>query len=68
MEKRLMDVEELSTYLSMPVSSVYTYVHTGRIPEAAITRLGRALRFEKSEIDRWVNGQRTSAFSDDPHQ
>ena len=32
MEKRLMNVKELSAYPSMPVPTVYTYVSTGKIP------------------------------------
>ena len=65
-EKRLLSVKELSHYLAMPVATIYTYVHTHRIPAAAIVRIGRALRFEKEEIDRWVNGQKPAAFSASP--
>jgi excisionase family DNA binding protein len=57
-EKRLFSVSELSHYLSMPAPTIYTYVHLGRIPRSAVVRLGRALRFEKGEIDRWVNAQK----------
>ena len=32
MEKRLMNVKELSAYLSMPVPTVYAYVGRGKIP------------------------------------
>lgn len=67
MNKRLFDVDELSEYLSMPIASIYTYVHTQKIPPAAVVRLGRALRFEKSEIDRWVNDQRISVSSNGLH-
>jgi len=66
MEKRLFDVKELSHYLAMPVPTIYTYVHTNRIPTYAVRRLGRALRFEKEGIDRWVTGQQLSASSDAP--
>jgi len=63
MEKRLFDVKELSHYLAMPVATIYTYVHSRRIPEKSIVRVGRALRFEREAIDRWVNEQGASASS-----
>lgn len=49
---RLLDVNELSEYLSLPTSTIYTWVSLGRIP--GVVRLGRALRFDRLEIDRWV--------------
>lgn len=64
MVKRLLNVKELSNYLAMPVASVYTYVHTQKIPKEAIVKMGRALRFEKEEIDRWINAQKILAASD----
>jgi len=57
MEKRLLNVNDLSEYLSMPVPTVYTYVSIGRIPPTCIRRIGRALRFEKLAIDRWVSDE-----------
>jgi len=58
MEKRLMNVKELSAYLSMPVPTVYAYVGRGKIPPACIRRIGRALKFERSAVDAWITGQR----------
>jgi excisionase family DNA binding protein len=55
MEKRLMNVKELSGYLSMPTATVYTMVSLQKLP--GVVRLGRALRFEKAAIDEWVNAQ-----------
>jgi len=57
-QKRLLNVKELSHYLSMPVPTVYTYVHSRRIPKEAVVKVGRALRFEKDAIDKWINDQR----------
>ena len=56
MEKRLMDVNELSEYISMPVPTIYTYVSTGKIPADCIKRIGRALKFEVGAVDRWITG------------
>jgi excisionase family DNA binding protein len=55
MEKRLMNVNELSNYLSLPKESIYTMVSLRKLP--GVVRLGRALRFEKMEIDEWVSAR-----------
>ncbi len=59
--KRLLNVRELSDYISMPVTTIYTYVSLGKLPAAAIVRIGRALRFEKTGIDAWINDQKKAA-------
>ncbi len=63
MEKRLLNVKELSAYLSMPEATVYTYVSTGKIPKDCIRRIGRALKFEKTAVDGWVSGENPGASS-----
>jgi len=55
MEKRLMDVNELSEYISMPVPTIYTYVSTGKIPSNCIKHIGRALKFEVRAVNRWIS-------------
>ncbi|MFC1522917.1 helix-turn-helix transcriptional regulator [Elusimicrobiota bacterium] len=55
MEKKLFDVKTLSIYLSLPKATIYTWIHTGQIPLKSIVRFGRAVRFRKEEIDKWVN-------------
>lgn len=56
MPQRLMNVNQLSAYLSMPVATIYTYVHTKKIPDSCIKRIGRALRFDVGQVDAWING------------
>lgn len=56
MEKRLMNVAELSEYLSMPKATIYSYVSLRRMPQECVRRIGRALRFEVAAVDAWVNG------------
>lgn len=58
--RKLLDIDGLSKYLSMPKATIYTWVSMRRIPAQAIVRLGRALRFDRAEIDRWVELQRAS--------
>ena len=56
MEPRLMNVKELSVYLSMPVATVYAYVGRGRIPTNCIRRIGRSLKFDRAAVDGWISG------------
>jgi len=51
-ENRLLSVDELSAYPSLPKPTIYTWVSLRRIP--GVVKLGRALRFEKAAVDRWV--------------
>lgn len=59
MEKRLLTVKELSEYLGTPKGSIYVMVHLRKIPMDCVVKLGKALRFEKAGIDKWITGNRT---------
>ncbi|HAH31889.1 MAG TPA: DNA-binding protein [Elusimicrobia bacterium] len=59
MEKRLLTVEELGTYLSLPKSSIYTMVCNRKIPRECVVKIGRVLRFEREAIDKWISGKRS---------
>jgi len=54
-DRRLLTVGELSEYISIPKASLYTMVTMRKIPQKAIVHLGRSLRFDRAEIDAWVN-------------
>ncbi|EFK95607.1 hypothetical protein LDC_2380 [sediment metagenome] len=58
MEKRLLNTKELSEYLSIPKGSIYVMIYLRKIPPECIVKLGKALRFEKAGIDRWITGNR----------
>lgn len=55
MDKRLMNIEELSKYTSITKGTLYTMVCLKKIPPECIVHIGRALRFEKVAIDRWIS-------------
>ena len=55
MEKKLLNVDELCTYLAIPKGTVYSWVSLNRIPSECIRKIGRSLKFEKTEIDAWIN-------------
>lgn len=54
---RLLDVDGLSKYLSLPKGTIYTWVSLRRFPEKSIVRLGRSLRFDLQVIDDWILSQ-----------
>ena len=61
-DKRLLNIKELSEYISMPVPTIYTYVSLGKIPAGCIVRIGRALKFEKTAVDGWVSGEASASL------
>lgn len=60
MEKRLMNIKELSEYIATPVGSIYTMVCLQKIPPECVVKIGRALRFERDGIDTWISAKRAS--------
>lgn len=58
--KRFLTIQELSAYLSMPVSTIYKMVETRRIP---FIKVGRILKFDVREIDSWMEKQSIKALS-----
>jgi excisionase family DNA binding protein len=47
----ILTLEELSSYLKIPKSTVYKLVREGKIPAQ---KVGRHWRFRKEAIDRWL--------------
>ena len=56
MEKRLMNIRELSEYISMPVATIYSYKSMGKIPMDCIIKIGTSLKFDVEAVNRWING------------
>jgi len=52
MKRRLIDVRELSEWLGVATGTLYNWVSYGRLPH---TKLGRCLRFDPDEIDKWLD-------------
>jgi predicted DNA-binding transcriptional regulator AlpA len=55
---KLLDIEGLSRYLSMPKSTIYSWVCLQKFPPKVVVRLGRSLRFDRVEIDAWIEQQK----------
>jgi len=58
MKERLMTIDELSKYLSIPKGSLYNMVNEGKIPHL---KVGKRVRFCKREIDEWLEAQKIRA-------
>ena len=59
MERRLLTIGELSTYIGVPKATLYTWVCLRQIPAACIVRLGRSLKFDIQEVDKWIEGSKS---------
>ena len=66
-QPRLMNVKELSSYLSMPTATVYAYVGRGKIPADCIKRIGRSLKFDRQAVDQWISGPAVAQSSVPEH-
>ena len=51
MDKKYLDINELSEYLGIPKHTIYNWTSMKRIP---YVKIGRTLRFDKSRIDSWL--------------
>ena len=51
MSERLLDAREVAEWLAVPVSWVRESTRSGACPHV---RLGRYVRFERGEVERWL--------------
>jgi DNA binding domain, excisionase family len=52
MTDEIMDINELSEYLKISKSTIYKFTQAKKIP---FRRVGRNLRYLRSEIDQWID-------------
>jgi len=52
--KEVMDVKELSEYLGIGVSKIYSLIRQKKIPAS---KIGRQYKFSKEVIDAWLKEQ-----------
>jgi len=57
--RKLLDVPGLAEYLSVPKGTIYTDVCMRKIPQKAIVKLGRSLRFDVEAINEWIEENRS---------
>ena len=54
MEKRLLNITELSGYLNLKIASIYDLVYRKQIP---YTKIGNRLRFDTGLIEKWIEAK-----------
>ena len=54
-EKRLFTVDEAAYYLGLTKTTLYTWTCQKKIP---YVKIGRALRFDRAELDTWVESKK----------
>jgi excisionase family DNA binding protein len=59
MEEAFLTIREISEYLKVKPSTIYTMVAEKRIPHF---KVGRLVRFKKSEIDVWMERNKKECF------
>jgi len=56
--QRLITVEAAAEYLAVSVSTLYGWVYQRRIP---FVKLGRALRFDRTDLDNFISQNKRTA-------
>ena len=62
-QSQLLTIQEVADLLQVPISWVYGHTRlrcTNRIPGI---RLGKYWRFERSDVEAWINANRTKDYS-----
>jgi excisionase family DNA binding protein len=52
---RLWSVDDVSTYLGVPVKTLYQWKWRGEGPP--VRKIGRHLRYDPAKVQAWVNGE-----------
>lgn len=60
-QNRLLNVQDAAQYLAVSVSTLYGWVWQRKIP---FVKLGRAVRFDLVELERFIDGKRIRHRSD----
>lgn len=61
MEKRFLDIEDVSSYLNLSKPTIRAWVRLGKIP---YTKFGRAVRFDLHRLDNWARSKNVEARRD----
>ena len=57
MQDKLLTPQEVCSYLQIPISKLYSLSSTDSVP---VYRIGRILRFRQSDLEKWLNENRSS--------
>jgi excisionase family DNA binding protein len=59
MERRYLSIKELSEYLGIPKYTIYSWTSMKKIP---YVKLGRAIRFDMTEIESWIKERKVEVL------
>lgn len=59
--RRLVNAQTLAEYLSVPKKTLYQWAAVGELPAL---RVGRRVRFDLDDIDRWIERRKADSSSD----
>lgn len=62
MEGFFLDIKQVSSYLNIKPSLIYSFVESKEIPHY---RVGRLIRFKKEEVDQWIKGHKVPSQDED---
>jgi len=55
MQTKLLNINELAEYLGIKISTVYSWVNQRKIP---YIKVGRLVKFDQVDIDKWLAEQK----------
>ena len=58
MRQRLLSVDEVAEWLMLPAATIYSHRYRGEKPGALGFRVGRWVRFERRDIEEWIERQK----------
>jgi excisionase family DNA binding protein len=58
MQARLMDIRALGDYLGMSHETIRKKLTAGTLPLPPVTGTGRGRRWDKVEVDKWIEAQK----------
>ncbi len=61
MDKRYINIKELSEYLGIKVNTVYAWVFQKKIP---YIKLGKLVKFDLLELENWLKDKRVKSIKD----
>ena len=59
---RLITVQELAHYLDVPIATIYAWRH--RRQGSPGFRVGRHVRYRRSDVEEWINERLLEEFAD----
>jgi excisionase family DNA binding protein len=61
--KRYIGIKELAEYIDVKVNTLYSWVNMKQIP---YYKVGRLVKFDKDEIDKWMEKKRVEVYKMKP--